>query len=275
MRKFIPIVAALAMAVPAHAGHHEKAVDSRIETAMQSALANARRDKDRARDSFRNPAETLGFFKVKPGMTVVDYMPSSGWYTRVLVPYLGSEGRYIGLNPAITPATPKRLADYLGGLREKFPAKAAEWKLTGAKIEAYNADQLTDAMNGTVDRVLIFREMHNLHRFGLMHAELSRLHALLNDDGMLGIVQHRARPWADGTYANGHKGYMRQKDVIGLIEAHGFELVATSEVNANARDSADHKDGVWELPPVMRSKREELRPIGESDRMTLLFRKRT
>jgi len=275
MRTFLPIAAALAMAVPAHAGHHEKAAGSQAETAMQSTLADTRRDKDRARDGFRHPAQTLEFFKVTPGMTVVDYMPGSGWYTRVLVPYLGAQGRYIGLNPAITPATPKRLVGYIGGLREKFPAKAKEWKLTGAPVEAYNTDQLTDAMNGTVDRALIFRGMHNLHRFGMMHAELSRLHALLSDDGMLGIVQHRAKPWADGVYTNGHKGYMRQKDVIGLVEAHGFALVATSEVNANPKDAADYKDGVWELPPVMRTKREALRPTGESDRMTLLFRKRT
>jgi len=244
------------------------------EALLELSLANPRRADDRARDIYRHPAETLAFFKVRPGMTVVDYMPASGWYTRVLVPYLGKDGHYIGLNPGITPAMPERLQSYLGGLREKFLPKAKEWNLGDAAIEAYNTHELGEDRDGTVDRVLIFREMHNLHRNGILHDELNRLHDLLKPGGLLGIVQHRAKAWAPASYTDGNHGYLRQKDVIGLVEAHGFQLVATSEINANAKDPANHEAGVWELPPVMRTKREELRAIGESDRMTLLFRKR-
>jgi predicted methyltransferase len=242
------------------------------EALLDLALAHPRRHADRARDQFRHPDETLSFFKVKPGMTVVDYMPSSGWYTRVLVPYLGEDGHYIGLNP--DPGGNQKFAAYVGGLREKFPAKAVEWNLKGAKLEAFNSNELTEEMNGTVDRVLIFREMHNLHRNGILHDELNRLNGLLKEGGMLGIVQHRAKDCAPADYVTGDRGYMRQQDVIGLVEAHGFDLVATSEINANVKDPANHEQGVWELPPVMRSKNEALRSIGESDRMTLLFRKR-
>jgi len=241
---------------------------------LDLAVAHPRRKADRPRDEFRHPVETLAFMKVRPGMTVIDYMPSSGWYTRLLVPYLGEDGRYIGLNPTPPSGASEGLASYLGGLRDKFMPKAAEWNLKGAPVEAYNTDELGDDMNGTVDRVLIFREMHNLHRNGILHDELNRLHDLLKDDGMLGIVQHRAKSDAPADYVMGNMGYMRQKDVIGLVEAHGFELVGTSEINANPKDPANFEGGVWELPPVMRSKREELRAIGESDRMTLLFRKR-
>lgn len=244
------------------------------EALLQATLDHSRRADDRARDEFRHPAETLAFFKVKPGMTVIDYMPSSGWYTRVLVPYLGKDSHYIGLNPAITPAMPERLQSYLGGLREKFIPRSKDWNISGASVAAYNTHELGEELNGTVDRVLIFREMHNLHRNGILHDELNRLHDLLKPSGKLGIVQHRAKAWAPASYTDGSRGYMRQKDVIGLVEAHGFELVATSEINANAKDPANHEMGVWELPPVMRTKREELRAIGESDRMTLLFRKR-
>ncbi|MDG2003819.1 MAG: hypothetical protein P8J20_10855 [Novosphingobium sp.] len=274
MRKYVPLIAAaIALASPAQAGHHESK-GGEATAGVESVLAHARRDGDRARDQFRNPAKTLAFFKVKRGMTVIDYMPSSGWYTRVLVPYLGKDGRYIGLNPALPAGTSERLANYMGGLREKFPPKAAEWNLEGASIEAFNTDQLGEDRNGTVDRVLIFREMHNLHRNGFLHNELNRLHALLKSGGKLGIVQHRAKPWAPAGYTDGSKGYLRQQDVIGLVEAHGFDLVATSEINANPRDSADYDGGVWEILPRLRTKREELRSVGESDRMTLLFRKR-
>jgi len=276
MRKLIPIAAALALAVPVHAEQH-KSASAMSQTAkpqaMKDAISHTRRDNDRARDQFRHPAETLDFFKVEPGMSVVDFFPGRGWYTRLLAPLLGKGGKYIALNP--DPGENERMAAYFGGFREKFPAKAAEWNLDGAKIEAYNSNELTDAMNGTVDRVLIIRSMHNLHRFGFLHTEMNRLHALLKDDGMLGIVQHRAKPWGGAVYSTGERGYMRQKDVVGLVEAHGFELVATSEINANPKDTTDHEKGVWEMPPALRTKREDLKLLGESDRMTLLFRKRS
>jgi predicted methyltransferase len=273
MRKLVPIIAAMALAVPVQADHHASK-SAAMAPATDAILAHARRAGDRARDQYRHPAETLAFFKVRPGMTVIDYMPSSGWYTRILVPMLGKGGHYIGLNPAVSAHASEGLRNYMGGLKDKFPPKAAEWDLEGAKVEAFNTDDLGEDRNGTVDRVLIFREMHNLHRNGLMHSELTRLHQLLKPGGKLGIVQHRAKPWAPAAYTDGSKGYMRQQDVIGLVEAHGFDLVATSEINANPRDTADYPQGVWEILPSLRTQREELRPVGESDRMTLLFRKR-
>ena len=267
----VPVAALLA--TPAAADHHGSMGAQHHAAAMESALAAANRAEDRARDEWRHPAETLSFFRVMPGQTVVDYMPSSGWYTRVLVPYLGTDGRYIGLNPDPASAQSDRFRDYVAGLAEKFPASLAKWGLQEANARGINTNEVTEAMNGTVDRVLIFREMHNLHRFGALHAELGAIHDLLKDDGMLGIVQHRAKPWAPASYTDGSNGYMRQQDVIGLVEAHGFDLVETSEINANDRDTADHEGGVWMLKPSGGSKG-ALDSIGESDRMTLLFRKR-
>jgi len=248
------------------------------EALMEAAIAHPRRAADRARDAWRHPVETLSFFRVRPGMTVIDYTPSGGWWTRVLVPYLGKDGRYIGLNPALGPNAPAGMLNYFGGLREKFPVEAAKWNLSGATVEAFNANELGEDRNGTVDRVLIFRAIHNMHRNDFLRSELYRLHSLLKPDGLLGIEQHRAKADAPADYVRGGKGYMRQKDVIALIEAHGFELVATSEINANPKDSADHPGGVWNLPPNLRGVSEAEKPrltaIGESDRMTLLFRKR-
>ena len=242
--------------------------------AMDAVLAASVRDDDRARDAWRHPAETLAFFRIEPGQTVVDYMPASGWYTRVLVPYLGSEGLYIGLTPDPAAADSERFEGYFADLPGKFRETAPGWGLTGAPMAVYGSQDLPEELDGQVDRVLIFREMHNLLRSGVLYTELTRIRDLLKPDGMIGIVQHRAKETAPSDYTLGGKGYLRQSDVVGLMRAHGFELVASSEANANVSDPANHPDGVWELPPSLGTKREELRGIGESDRMTLLFRKR-
>lgn len=266
-------VATAALAAPAHA--HSQG--SAASPALATVLADPRRAEDRARDGFRHPADTLSFFRVEPGMTVVDYTPGGGWWTRILLPYLGDKGRYIALNPDIR--TTPQMARYYANTAETFPPKAAGWTgVPAAGIAAYNTDGLPPALNGTVDRVLMFRAMHNLQRTGMLASELTAVRALLKPDGLLGIEQHRARPDAPDAYVDGNHGYLREKDLIALVEAQGFELVAKSEINANPSDTADHPQGVWTLPPSLRGAAEADKPrltaIGESDRMTLLFRKR-
>jgi len=247
------------------------------EAVMDLALAHPRRKDDRSRDQWRHPKETLAFFRVRPGMTVVDYMPSSGWYTRILVPYLGEGGHYIGLNPDVRGGS-EGMQKAFGNLAGTFVGKAAGWTGVSAdKIAAYNSDGLPAALDGTVDRALIFREMHNIKRNGWLERELGAIRRLLKPEGVLGIVQHRAKPDAPDAYVDGSKGYLREKDVIAMVEAQGFEFVASSEVNANPLDPADHPAGVWTLPPTFRlgdQDRSRYVAIGESDRMTLLFRKR-
>lgn len=250
------------------------------DTALAYVLEHPRRDNDRARDRHRNPAETLGFFRVEPGMTVVDYMPAGGWYTRVLVPYLGESGTYIALNPAV----PAEAAGFMANMRDtaiRFPEQATGWTGgEGATVAGANSGAVPEELRGTVDRVLIFREIHNMMRFGWLYTSLMDVRALLKDDGLVGVVQHRARADAPSGYANGNNGYLREADVIALFQAHGFELVDKSEVNANPNDPANWEGGVWTLPPGYRgapegsARRTELDAIGESDRMTLLFRKR-
>lgn len=238
--------------------------------ALASVLADPRRDKDRARDAFRHPAETLAFARIAPGMTVVDYLPGDGWYTRAVVPFLGEKGRYIALFRAPRP-------DQVDPVTT-FPAKATAW--TGApadRIAAYGTAAIPAAANGTVDRVLLMREMHNMLTYGWLYGDLKAIRALLKPDGLLVIEQHRAPAGASADYTDGSKGYLREKDVVALVEAMGFELVDKSEVNANPKDIANWPDGVWTLPPAYTLKdkdRDRYAAIGESDRMTLLFRKR-
>ena len=278
-RLLVTMAAAFGLSTPALAADEAPAVEQTLcatcEAVLELALADPRRAEDRSRDSFRHPAQTLAFFRIQPGMTVVDYTPSGGWWTRILVPYLGSDGHYIGLNPDVRNGD-AQAQRYFAGLGAGFPAKAAQWTGVPAhRVGAYNSDELPAALDGTVDRVVMFRMLHNLRRMGFLDHELSVVHRLLKPDGLFGIEQHRAKAGAPDAYVDGSKGYLRQTDVIRMIEAHGFTLVGASEINANPADTADHPQGVWDLPPSLRTKREELKAVGESDRMTLLFRKRT
>lgn len=247
-----------------------------VSPAMTAALAQANRNADRPRDIHRHPAETLAFFQVEPDMKVGEYAPGGGWYSRVLGNYLSPQGKLVGLY--FTPEDAVFDEKAREGIRKGaagFPAQVEAW--TGRKAagtQGLTLDTITDADKGSFDRILVIRMLHNMMRWNFADSELKAMRDLLKPGGMLGIVQHRAKPSATGDYANGTKGYLRQEDVIGFVEAMGFELVGTSEVNANPRDTADHAGGVWEMKPTWQTKRVELENAGESDRMTLLFRKR-
>ncbi|MCB2067985.1 MAG: class I SAM-dependent methyltransferase [Erythrobacter sp.] len=249
-------------------------------TPMEAALANPRRDEDRARDQYRHPAQTLDFFEVRPGMTVVDFMPAGGWYSRVLIPYLGRDGTYIGLDPEIDPAMSSYWDTYRN-TASRLPREARGWVGNeGARVYGLNTNDDLASFAGTVDRVLVFREIHNMRRLGWFHDAMVAMRTLLKPDGLVGVVQHRARADAPAAYVLGDNGYQRQQDVIALFSAYGFELVGTSEINANPADPANWPDGVWSLSPSFRgapegsAERARRAAIGESDRMTLLFRKR-
>jgi len=245
--------------------------------ALEEVLKAPRRDADRARDQYRHPAETLAFFQVADDMTVVEYAPGGGWYTRILAPMLAAKGHYIALNfgSAGTPF-PADAQARLDAFPAEFPQKVEQW--TGLKDStAYSSTAIPEAANGTVDRILVIRMMHNLMRWNIADREIKAMRALLKKDGLVGIVQHRARPDAPYTYTDGSKGYLREADVIAFMTINGFDLVEKSEINANPRDTANWPEGVWTLPPAERGEKEkaaEHQAIGESDRMTLLFRKR-
>ena len=276
------LASAILPAAPATAQDNASpALGTSAASALADVLAHPRRDADRVRDQHRHPAETLEFFRVEPGMTVVDYMPAGGWFSRVLIPYLGEQGTYIGMNPNLHPS----LTGYWDMYRNaatRIPADAQGWVGSeGARVVGLNTNDDLSAHAGTVDRFLIFREIHNMRRFGWLHESLVAARTLLKDDGLLGVEQHRARPDAPASYVLGDNGYQREEDVIALFSAYGFELVGRSEINANPRDPANWPRGVWSLPPNYggtpaedTARRAELDAIGESDRMTLLFRKR-
>lgn len=273
------VAAALASAVPLAAALPAPAAAQQADAALAEVLAHSRRDQDRARDEYRHPAETLAFFRIEPGMTVVDYLPAGGWFTRILVPYLGPQGHYVAMGPNLAGETNQYFLNSMGGLAEKFPGQAEAWNLgQGARISAFNAPDVPAELEGKVDAVLTFREFHNQFRFGWLHDDLLAIRKMLKPGGLLGMTDHRMTEDAPFSMTDGNKGYVRESDVIAVMDAYGFDLAGKSEINANPKDTKDYERGVWELPPVLAGATDATRPrmqaIGESDRMTLLFRKR-
>ncbi|MFZ9396245.1 MAG: class I SAM-dependent methyltransferase [Erythrobacter sp.] len=243
--------------------------------AISGAVNHPTRKDDKARDAYRHPDKMLAFFQIAPDMKVGEYAPGGGWLSRLLGHYVGGEGKLVGLffTPDSGPfdaTTQERIR----GAAAKFPADVAGFTgLPADHFTGYTLDGVPEAEKGTFDRIIIGRMMHNMMRWNMADAEIKAMRDLLKDDGMIGIEQHRAKADAPWSYANGSKGYLRQQDVIDFMRLNGFELAGASEMNANPKDTADHPEGVWEMPPTLRTKREDLKDLGESDRMTLLFRK--
>ncbi len=270
---FLAPLAAFALAVPATADDHTPT--------LTEVLADERRDNDRARDQYRNPAETLAFFQIEPTMTVAEYGPGGGWYTRVLAPWIIPQGRYIAINQDSDGRQYRDRAQEARakGWTENFTSSVADaLAVDPGEITAFETDEMPEEIEGTVDRVVIFRSMHGLFNGNRADEVLGTVRRMLTDDGMVGVVQHRAPAGSSFDDYNPVPGYVHPERVIAVFAAAGFELAASSEINANAKDPANWERGVWTLPPVLVTgeddpRRNDYIAIGESDRMTLLFKK--
>ena len=225
------------------------------------------------RDPYRHPIETLDFFGIRPGDTVVELWPGGGWYTEILAPYLASGGG------RLYAAAPEWGMNGLAKLKTANPALYGS--VLTADFPVFDAGH-TPVPDGTADVVLTFRNVHNW-RMGYRRDDkrdysaqaFRQIYAMLKPGGTLGIVDHRL-PEDASDERERTSGYIKMSTVQRLAEEAGFRLVASSEINANPKDSADWPDGVWTLPPSLRLKdkdREKYLAIGESDRMTLKFEK--
>lgn len=273
-----------------------EAADEAMETGDEmtaseklDAVLAAQSDEDKARYQYRHPKETLEFFGVEPGMTVVDTLPGNPWYSGILIDYLGPDGKVIGADYGAEMWT--KFGDYSPPPEEKanwaadWTADAESWRDDDgdAAVAAFAYGSVPEEMAGTVDVVLQMRSLHHFNRLedegGYMTQALSDMMTLLKPGGVVGVVQHRAPEGNSDEWAEGDNGYLKQSQVIAAFENAGFELVDTSEINANPKDQPTEEDFVWRLPPTLATsaENEELRAqmteIGESDRMTLKFRK--
>ena len=237
---------------------------------------------DKARDVWRHPLETLRFFGLQPKMTVVDFWPGSGWYAEILAPYLSKGGGTLCLagfaeGPA---ADPSQLA-----LNAALKARLeGDKKLYGAvQFTAFGPTTGPVAPVGTADLVLFMRYVHAWMAAGIAEKAFADAFAALRPGGVLGVEQHRLQPDEDQDPAAAN-GYVQEAFVKQLAAEAGFVFVAASEINANPADTKDHPFGVETLPPRRLTAplgepanpefdRTKYDAIGESDRMTLKFRK--
>ncbi len=248
--------------------------DAATAAAIETVLASEHRSaENRARDARRHPLETLLFFGLKPDMTVVEVWPGAdGWYTEILAPLLAEHGKLYTAQLAPAPGNA-----FVTSSLKSFADKLAAHPVLYGKVEvtALGAGALI-APAGSADLVLSFRNVHNWMSLGIARETFQAMHRALKPGGILGVVDHRGDP-AKPQDPRAASGYVNEEFAIELIRSVGFELVDRSEINANPKDTKDHPQGVWTLPPNYRlgnRDREKYEAIGESDRFTLKFRKK-
>ncbi|KGB55646.1 class I SAM-dependent methyltransferase [Sphingopyxis sp. LC363] len=254
---------AAAMQHDGHAGHATAAKGDAIAAAV---AAPTRTPANVARDPYRHPAETLAFFGVKPGDTVVELWPGGGWYTEILAPLTKAGGGTLyvaapwerGLNRVKTKQAEN--ADVYGAM------KLAEFPHAGTNPKV---------PDGSADVVLTFRNVHNWRFDGADNTAnaFKQIFAMLKPGGTLGVVEHRLNE-SDDSAKEEKSGYMKKSSIVAFAEAAGFKLAGESEINANPKDTKDYPKGVWTLPPNLtegETDRAKYVAIGESDRMTLKF----
>ena len=234
------------------------------DVALASAVAAPNRTPANvARDKYRHPKETLAFFGVKPGDTVVELWPGGGWYTEVLAPYLAESGTLHVVPPA---------GNYDQRIRTKIGGSPVYGRV---QVATFNSGQAIAVASDSADVVLTFRNVHNWLDADNPIAEhvFAEAFRVLKPGGTLGIEEHRLPEDADAAREKS-SGYVKVSTVRQLAEKAGFRLAGSSEVNANPADTKDYPEGVWTLPPTLRlgnKDREKYLAIGESDRMTLKF----
>ena len=247
---------------------------ARHQAALRTTIAaSTRTPANVARDRYRHPFETLSFFGVEPNDTVVEIWPGGGWYTEILAPYLRAGG-----GTYYAAAMNDNMFNGVRRLMTASPDLYGQARL--ATFPYFEGGAGARVPNGTADVVLTFRNVHNWQmgyqregRQPYTEEAFRQMFAMLRPGGTLGVVDHRLPESAD-TERERTSGYMKVSTIRRLAEAAGFRLVASSEINANPRDTADYPDGVWTLPPALRlGERDRARylEIGESDRMTLRF----
>ena len=272
----------------------EPAVTTQAETAAPqesqlAALLDAQPEKVKARYQYRHPQETLEFFGIETGMTVMEALPGGGWYSKILLPYLGKDGHLIGADYDLDMYAAFGFYDDESLEKKKswisnWTTEAETWRNdSSASISAFVLGSMPDDMAGSADAVLFIRALHNLNNFeadgGYLAAALADAYAILKPGGIIGIVQHQSSDEMPDKWADGANGYLKKSLVVERMETAGFEFVSASSVNENNNDRPGEENSVWRLPPSFDGseddpeKHDAMQAIGESNRMTLKFRK--
>jgi len=255
-----------------------KTAETTPESIMDEVLASPHRAEQAARDKWRHPKETLAFFGATPDQTIVEMFPGGGWYANVIAPFVAKgKGTYVAVNfnPGDNENRLARLQTFKDNYADKDLYGDVQFGLIGRGAQMVEP--------GSADMVLTFRNVHNWMAGDIAQDFFNEFYTALKPGGVLGVVEHRGDSSVEQD-PKARSGYVNEETVIAFALAAGFELEGKSEINANPADTRDHPFGVWTLPPVKRSSatRGETDPdfdrakydaIGESDRLTIKFRK--
>ena len=265
-----------------HSAMDHSAMDAQKSSGFESRIADVlamphRSEANRARDKYRHPAETLSFFGLNEAQTVVEISPGGGWYTEILAPLLNERGHYVAAMNDPEKAGNENAKAYYAKQNAEFDTKfKANPELYGkAAMVMIDTKAPNFGPAGSADLVVTFRNVHNWMGQGAEKNMFKGFFDVLKSGGKLGVTEHRAAPGTDPK-VSAKTGYLAEEAVIKLALDAGFVLEAKSEVNANPLDTKDYKGGVWTLPPTLSEgevDKAKYLAIGESDRMTLLFKK--
>jgi predicted methyltransferase len=259
----------LALSSSLYADHHLGAA----LTLEAIADGHHRSENNRQRNVPRHPVETLGFFGLEKDMTVIEILPAGGWYTEIIAPYVADEGKFYAAHFSPNSALP-----YAARSLEGFESKVADNPEIYGKITVRHIDppnEVVIAPAESADLAMTFRNVHNWIMAGQEVEYFETFYSALKPGGILGVVEHRALPGSSMEVME-TTGYVTEAYIKEIAAQAGFEFVAASEINANPKDLTEYPAGVWTLPPSFRlgdENKEEYATIGESDRMTLKFRK--
>jgi len=234
------------------------------------------------RDQYRHPLQTLLFWGLEGDMTVLEVLPGLGWYTAILAPYLAANGGTLiaaGFDPESASLAQREV---LAAWEARFTHNS---ELYGDIRQSVVGGAAPIAPPNSVDLAILANNVHTLMALGAAERVFADILTALKPGGSFGVEQHRASSTGLQDPLAG-TGYVQEEYVKALAQEAGFEFVAASDLNANPRDTRDHPFGVWTLPPTLRTSplgrpddpsfdTSPYRAIGESDRMTLKFRKRS
>ncbi|MGH8314522.1 MAG: class I SAM-dependent methyltransferase, partial [Steroidobacterales bacterium] len=267
MKNFLclPLLAVVGWVVVASAGTAPNAPAAGATRLDQVLAGDQRSEKNRARDVYRHPRETLSFFGAQPNMTIVEIFPGDGWYTEVLAPLVRGTGNLYAAHYD-PDSTSTYAQNSLKHYREKLASRPDLYDQVTLTVLSPEKHEI--APPGSADLVVTFRNMHNWMNAGYAPAAFKAMYDALKPGGVLGIEEHRGRT-DQPQDPEAKSGYVREDFAIALIEGVGFKLVARSEINANPKDTKDYEKGVWTLPPNFtegEKDRAKYAVIGESDR---------
>ena len=198
------LAATLALAPPGTAA---------IPDAIAAAVADTSRPAaDTAADAIRKPAETLAFVGVKPGMTVGEFFPGGGYFTRMLSAAVGPAGHVYGIENA--------------GWKGAVKADQA-LALANVSIEALPFG--TVSFPRPLDIVWVTQNYHDLKiaEYGTVDtAAFDRaVFAALKPGGVFFILDHEAPAGSDvAAITKLHR--IEKAQVIREVTAAGFKLAA-------------------------------------------------